>query len=139
MLLLLTGTALADSCQTATAIPSNLQRLGSGSATGHFDGETTVNGGQAVYVKVKNENVLGVSVAVTIARNTQPPYTICTYNALLPPRTSGIYYGTFFAEPPIGWKITVAVGSESDAGVLTYEVFSAAASSNGKNSKKKGE
>lgn len=85
---------------------------------------TTVKGDQAVYVKVTNQNVLGVSYTVTIAQNTTPTNEICSYSAILLPKTSVILSGALFAEPPIGWKITVSVGDESDAGVLTYVIYS---------------
>ncbi len=42
----------------------------------------------------------------------------------LPPKPTGIYRGSYFGEPPLGWKITVGVGDESDAGVLTYQIYS---------------
>jgi hypothetical protein len=85
---------------------------------------TTVKGDQAVYVKVTNQNVLGVSYTVTIAQNTTPTNEICSYSAILLPKTSVILSGALFREPPIGWKITVSVGDESDAGVLTYVIYS---------------
>ena len=118
------GMSFADSCQVATSIPSDLKSVGSGSATAERDGVTTIRGGQAVYVRIKNANVLGVVYKLTIEQNTSPAVPNCTYKAILPPGTSVILWGSLFAEPPIGWKITVAVGEESDAGVLTYEVFS---------------
>ena len=122
---LVPGAVFASSCTVETSIPASQKQIGTGSATADYDGNTTVVGDQKVYVKVTNRNVLGVSYAVTIAQNTTPLNVICSYNALLPPQTSVILSGALFADPPIGWKITVAVGSESDAGVLTYTVHSA--------------
>jgi hypothetical protein len=117
--------AFAQTCETAKSIPTGHDKLGGGSATADYDGITKVKGGQSVYVKIKNENVLGVSYTLTIVEDTSPENPICTYKAILPPHGSVILYGALFAEPPIAWKITVAVGPESDAGVLTYEVYSA--------------
>lgn len=114
----------AQNCQTAASIPAGQTKLGGGSATAHYDGTTSVKGGQAVYVKLKNENVLGVSYELTVALDATPVVANCTYKAILPPKTTAILSGAIFAEPPIAWKVTVAVGSESDAGVLTYEVYS---------------
>jgi hypothetical protein len=115
----------AQNCQTAASIPASHKKLGGGSATVHYDGTTTVKGGQSVYVKIKNENALGVSYTLTISLNATPEVPNCTYKALLPPRASAILFGSLFADPPIGWKVTVGVGEESDAGVLTYEIYSA--------------
>ncbi len=116
--------AHATNCTIAASLPPNQQQIGSGSAIAGTDGVTTVKGDQAVYVKVTNQNVLGVSYTVTIAQNTTPTNEICSYSAILLPRTSVILSGALFGEPPIGWKITVSVGDESDAGVLTYVIYS---------------
>jgi hypothetical protein len=113
-----------QTCQTAATIPAEQKKLGGGTATVHYDGVTKVKGGQGIYVKVKNENILGVSYILTIVEDTIPEGPNCTYKALLPPHRSVILSGSLFAEPPIGWKVTVAVGEESDAGVLTYEIYS---------------
>ncbi len=118
------GTALAQSCETASAVPADHQKVGSGSATVDYKGTTPVKGGQSVYVKIKNANVLGVSYVLTIEEDVRPPVTICTYNALLPPQATVVLSGALFAEPPISWKVTVEIGDESDAGVLTYDVYS---------------
>lgn len=116
--------SFAQNCETAASVPADQTKLGGGTATAHYDGNTSVKGGQAVYVKIRNENILGVSYELTVAQDTKPVVVNCTYKAVLPPKTSAILSGALFAEPPIAWKITVAVGSESDAGVLTYEVYS---------------
>jgi CDP-diacylglycerol pyrophosphatase len=118
------GPAQAANCNVEQNIPANQQQIGSGSATAGSDGDTTVTGDQAVYVQVKNVNVLGASYTVTIARDTTPVDVICSYTAILLPQTSVILSGAVFASPPIGWKITVSVGDESDAAVLTYTVSS---------------
>jgi hypothetical protein len=117
-------TALAQSCEVAKSVPADHRSLGSGSATVHYKGTTSVRGGQSVYVKIKNENVLGVSYILTIENDIQPPVTICTYNAVLPPRATVLLSGALFADPPVSWKVTVEIGDESDAGVLTYDVYS---------------
>jgi hypothetical protein len=117
--------AFSQTCETATSIPSGLKKLGAGSSTVDYESNTAVKGGQSVYVKIKNENVLGVSYILTIREDAKPGRTNCSYKAILPPRTSVILYGAVFANPPIAWKVTVAIGSESSAGVLTYEVYSA--------------
>ena len=116
----------AQNCEPAKSIPSGQPRVGGGTATAHYDGTTAFKGGQAVYVRVKNENVLGVAYELTIAQDTKPVVVNCTYKAILPPKTTAILSGSLFADPPISWKVTVAVGSESDAGVLTYEIYSKA-------------
>ena len=133
----LTAVGIAQNCQVATSIPADLQKVGSGSATAQTDGVTTVRGGQAVYVSIKNVNVLGVAYNLTIEQDTTPPVPNCAYKALLPPQTSVILWGAIFADPPISWKITVSVGEESDAGVLTYEIYSQAGGANNRNKKKK--
>jgi|HubBroStandDraft_2_1064218.scaffolds.fasta_scaffold582277_1 hypothetical protein len=115
---------LAQNCQTASSVPGDQPKVGSGSVTSDYDGTTKFKGGQAVYVRITNANVLGVSYELTIAQDTTPVVTVCTYKAVLPPKASAVLWGALFAEPPIGWKVTVAIGSESDAGVLTYEVYS---------------
>lgn len=114
----------AQDCETPSSIPTGHKKLGGGSATVHYDGTARFKGGQSVYVKIKNENVLGVSYTLTIAPDATPEVPTCTYKASLPPRTTAILSGALFGEPPISWKVTVAVGDESDAGVLTYEVYS---------------
>jgi len=129
LLFLLGGTsagicAHAQNCTAVAAVPADQSDLGGGTATAHYDGTTTFSGGQAAYVSIKNENVLGVAYELTIARNTTPGSEVCKYKAILPPRTHVVLWGSFVGEPPLGWKITVAVGSESDAGVLTYRVYS---------------
>jgi hypothetical protein len=126
LFLLLGGLSLgfSQNCQTASSIPSDLAKVASGTATADYDGTSSIKGGQAVYVRVKNENALGVSYEVVVAEDTKPVVTNCTYKALLPPKTSAVIWGALFAEPPVGWKITVSVGPESDAGVLGYEVYS---------------
>ena len=116
--------AFAQTCEVASSIPSEHKKLGSGSATVHYDGTARIKGGQAVYVKIKNENVLGVSYTLTIEEDSNPPVANCSYKAILPPKAAMILSGALFADPPIAWKITVAVGDESDAGVLTFEVYS---------------
>lgn len=116
--------AYATNCNVENAIPQNQQQIGTGSAIAGRDGVTTARGDQAVYVKVTNQNVLGVSYTVTIAQNTTPTNEICSYSAILLPKTSVILSGSLFAQPPIGWKVTVSVGDESDAGVLTYTIHS---------------
>lgn len=118
------GSALAQNCETANSVPADHRRLGSGSATVDYKGITLVKGGQSVYVKIKNENLLGVSYVLTIEEDVKPPSTNCTYKAVLPPRTTVILSGALFANPPISWKVTVEIGDESDAGVLTYDVYS---------------
>lgn len=115
---------LAQNCQTATSVPSGHKRLSDGTATVHYDATSRVKGGQSVYVKIKNENALGVSYEVTISEDATPEVPNCTYKAVLLPKTSAIFWGAVFAAPPIAWKVTVAVGSESGAGVLTYEIYS---------------
>jgi hypothetical protein len=127
LFLLVVGAAIASfagTCEVASNIPSEMSKVGAGSATAHYDGITSVKGGQAAYVKIKNENALGVSYELTVAQDSKPTNVICTYKALLTPKTSVILWGSLFAEPPVAWKITVGVGPESDAGVLTYEVYS---------------
>lgn len=119
-----TGRANAANCSVEQSVPSNQSQIGAGSATAGSDGVTMVTGDQAVYVQIKNVNVLGAAYTVTIARNTTPVDVICTYTAILLPQTSVIVSGAVFASPPVGWKITVSVGDESDAAVLTYTVFS---------------
>src|SRR5215472_11298865 len=111
----------AQNCQTATSIPSDSKSLGGGSATVQYDGTTKIKGGQSVYVQIKNENVLGVSYTLSIEKDDKPPITSCTYKALIPPRASVILWGSLFDDPPITWNITVSIGDESDAGVLTYQ------------------
>jgi hypothetical protein len=124
LLIILSIRAHASNCTVQSSIPTKQQQIGTGSATAGSDGVTTVNGDQAIYVKLKNANILGVSYTVTIARNSTPTDVICSYTAILPPQGSVILSGAVFAPPPIGWKITVSVGDESDAGVLAYGVFS---------------
>jgi|SRR5579864_3382231 len=119
-----TALSVAQNCEVATAIPQNQTRVASGSATVHYDGTSKLKGGQAVYVKIKNENVLGVSYLLNVSQDTSPEVSICTYKAVLLPKTSVILWGAVFANPPISWKVTVTVGEESDAGALTYEVYS---------------
>jgi len=114
----------AQNCQTASSVPSDQPKVGGGTATSDYDGTTKFKGGQAVYVKVTNANVLGVTYELTIAHDTTPGVVVCTYKAVLTPKASSVLWGALFAEPPIRWKVTVAIGSESDAGVLTYEVYS---------------
>lgn len=116
--------AHAQNCETASSVPSGHKLMGSGSATVHYDGETKIKGGQAVYVKIKNENVLGVSYQLTIAQDTSPTVVVCSYKALIPSQKIVILWTAIFADLPIGWKITVSVGEESDASVITYEVYS---------------
>ena len=137
LLLYAANLAHGDTCQAASSLPDGQTKIGSGSATVHYDGITTAKGGQAVYVKIKNENVLGVAYELTIVENVSPGVEICTYKALLPPRTSAILSGALFADPPIPWKVTVSVGEQSDAGVLTYEVYSQTDSKNTSKNKSK--
>jgi len=115
---------VAQNCATSTSIPAGQKKLGTGSATVHYDSTTAIKGGQSVYVKIKNQNVLGVSYTVTIAEDATPAAPNCSYHAVLLPQQNALLSGAVFADPPIGWKVTVAVGDESDAGVLTYEVYS---------------
>jgi hypothetical protein len=122
--LLCTGPVHAQNCQAEDSVPAGQKRLGGGSATADYDGITKVKGGQSVHVKIKNENLVGVSYSIKVVADGSPEVPICTYKALLPARTSAILSGAQFADPPISWKVVVSVGSESDAGVLTYEVFS---------------
>src|SRR5712672_1381204 len=75
--------AYAANCTIENAIPQNQQQIGAGSAIAGRDGVTTARGDQAVYVKVTNQNVLGVSYTVTIAQNTTPANEICSYSAIL--------------------------------------------------------
>ena len=124
LVILLSWPLMGQTCENASSIPAGHKKLGSGSATGHYDGTTIIKGGQSAYVKIKNENVLGVSYSLTIEQDATPSVPNCRYKAILPPRSSAILYGALFADPPIGWKITVSVGDESDAGVITYEVYS---------------
>jgi hypothetical protein len=126
--LLVPGLAAASTCTVETSIPANQHQVGAGSATADYDGNTSVTGDQKVYAKLTNRNLLGVFYTVTIAQNTTSTNVICSYNALLPPQTSAILSGALFADPPIGWKITVSIGSESDSGVLTYTIHSLAQS-----------
>jgi hypothetical protein len=130
--------ATASMCDVAKAIPTGQQQIGSGTATADYDGVTTVKGDQRVYLKLTNQNLLGVSYTVTIAQDTIPSNAICTYSAILLPRATVILSGSLFAEPPIGWKTTVSIGSESDAGVLTYILYSAASTSRSSSSKQPG-
>ena len=123
---LLAIVGFAQSCQTSASIPADKKKLGGSTATAHYDGITTVKGGQGVYVKIKNLNVLGVSYILSIAEDVKPELHICTYKALLPPQSSVILYGALFAETPIGWKISLSIGPESSAGVLSYDVYSMA-------------
>lgn len=116
--------AQASNCNVEATVPANQVQIGTGSATAGSDGVTTARGDQKIFVRVKNVNVLGVSYTVTIARNSTPVDVICTYSAILLPQTLVILSGAVFATPPVGWKITVSVGDESDAGVLTYGLFS---------------
>jgi len=124
LLLVFTHKAYSTNCNIETVIPQNQQQIGTGSAIAGRDGVTAARGDQAVYVKETNQNVLGVSYKVTIAQNTTPTNEICSYSAILLPKTSVILSGSLFAQPPIGWKVTVSVGDESDAGVLTYTIHS---------------
>ena len=68
--------------------------------------------------------MLGVAYELTISPNSTPDTTICSYKAILAPRASAILWGSRFGEPPLGWKVNVSVGSESDTGVLGYAVYS---------------
>lgn len=53
--------SVGQNCEVATAISESQIKVAGGSATVHYDGTSKFKGGQAVYVKIKNENVLGVS------------------------------------------------------------------------------
>lgn len=76
----------AQNCQTASSVPSDQPKVGGGTATSDYDGTTKFKGGQAVYVKITNANVLGVSYELTIAPDATPVVAVCTYKALLPQR-----------------------------------------------------
>jgi hypothetical protein len=52
--------ALGQNCETAQFVPTGYQRLGGGTATADYSGNTSVKGGQATYVKIRNENALGI-------------------------------------------------------------------------------
>jgi hypothetical protein len=132
-----TTLARASTCTVEQAIPSGQKQIGAGTATAEYDGVTTAKGDQKVYLQLKNANVLGVQYSISLATDTTPVNEICSYQALLPPQTSVILSGALFAEPPIGWKTTVSV--QSDAGVVTYTLYSAsgAATSNNKVRKSK--
>lgn len=56
------------------------------------------------YVKITNENVLGVSYTLTIEEDSKPPVPNCTYKALVSPRASVILSGSVFADPAIAWR-----------------------------------
>jgi hypothetical protein len=114
----------AQSCTVEKSIPAKHPKVGSGSATIGSDGITVIKGGQAVYVAIRNNNVLGVAYVLTIERDTKPPSAKCSYNALLPPRGGVILSNSLFAKTPLSWRVSVSVGDESDAGVLTYMVYS---------------
>jgi hypothetical protein len=130
LLLLIVGLSdlgvFAQDCGTEASIPDSNKKIGSGTATAHYEGVTSIKGGQAVYVKITNANALGVSYILAIEEDAKPTVSNCTYKALLVPKGSVILSGAVFGEPPIAWKIRVAVGPESDAGVLGYEVYSTA-------------
>lgn len=114
--------AEGSSCTAEHILPDNEKQIGVGTASAEYDGVTTVKGDQKIYIKLKNVNVLGVAYSLSIATNSTPENEICTYQALLPPQTSAILSGALFAEPPIGWKVTVSV--QSDAGVISYSLYS---------------
>jgi hypothetical protein len=116
-------------------IPSGQKQIGSGTATAEYDGVTTAKGDQKVYLQLKNANVLGVGYSISLAQDTIPVNEICSYQALLPPQTSVILSGALFAQPPIGWKATVSV--QSDAGVITYTLYSASGAATSSVKKKK--
>ncbi|WP_348261770.1 hypothetical protein P8935_18445 [Telmatobacter sp. DSM 110680] len=112
--------ALASTCEVEKTIPQNQVVNGSGSATAEYDGVTSVNSGQGIYVTLPNQNLLGVSYELTVAENSNPDKEICTDKAISLPKTSVPLSGAIFGEPPIGWKVAVAIGAESDGGVITY-------------------
>jgi hypothetical protein len=120
----LVGPTFAQNCQNASSVPADQVKVAAGTATAHYEGTTTFRGGQAVYVKVKNENVLGVSYELKIVRDLTPEVIECTYKAILLPKATAILWDATFAQPPVSWKVSVAVGEESDAGVLTYQAYS---------------
>jgi hypothetical protein len=83
----------ATNCNAERALPQSQRQIGTASAIAGRDGVTIARGDQAVYVKVTNQNILGVSYTVTIAQNTTPTNEICSYFAILLTKTSVILSG----------------------------------------------
>lgn len=118
------GLMQGQSCTVEKAVPPKHPQVGSGSATVGSDGRSSVTGGQAVYVAIKNNNVLGVSYNLRIEHASHPPSASCSYNAVLVPHGTVILSNSLFADTPIKWNVYVSVGDESSAGVLTFTVYS---------------
>src|SRR5260370_24524847 len=104
-----------QSCQIETSVPARMRKVGSGSATVHYDGKAEVKGGQKIFVRIRNENLLGASYILTIADNSTPPSAPCNYKAILPPKTTVLLSDSLFAKTPIGWRTNLSIGPETDS------------------------
>jgi hypothetical protein len=126
VILLLGFTTYADgeSCSIEKAVPPKQSQVGSGVATAGSDGTVSVKGGQGIYVAVKNNNILGVAYSLEIRDEGRPATAICSYKGILLPQSTVIVSNSLFAKTPISWNVSLSVGEESDAGVLTFFVYS---------------
>jgi hypothetical protein len=119
----------SQNCQTAPAVPAGQLKLASGELIQEHDGVASVNGGQAVYAKIKNANQADLSywVAVEVlSADTKRYETNCRYEGKLAPNTSDVVLGSSSVEPPVQWRVSVTLGpDDSNEGLLLrYEVYS---------------
>jgi len=93
--------------------PENFKKLASG--IWNSNSSITVQGGQAMWFKIKNLNVLGTTIQITDqARQTQS-------SIILPQQTVHFTFAIFGSEP-MGWKIDIR--TNSDVFHVSYELWS---------------
>lgn len=86
-------------------------------AAGTWNGNTTVNAslGQAVWITVKNVNVLGTTISIS-------PNFGQTQQLILLPLQQHTFSFSVFSEEPVGW--TFDISTMSDAFIVTYIIES---------------
>ena len=125
------GFCYSQNCQTASAVPAGQLRLGGGRVILDNDGVVSLNGGPAVYTKIKNRSTADLSywVAVEVLSDSTKRYeTNCTFRAVLGPSATAVVLGSSSGKEPVPWRVSVTIGPESDGDErmegLVYEVYS---------------
>lgn len=119
-------------CQTASSVPAGQVKVGGGRVILDNDGVLSLNGGPAVYTRIKNRSAADLSYWVAVEvfnQDTKHYVTNCLYRSKLPPYESTVVWGSSSAEKlPIPWRVSVTIGPESDGDEriegLTYEIYS---------------
>jgi hypothetical protein len=128
VLLVTTGQVMsaASTCDVEATLPADQPRVGGCLAAADAPCSFTANGGQRIYVRVKNSTIHATPMTLRVSSGKKEdgsPDFLCEAAILLLPQRAQAWSTAVFRDPPIGYRVDVEAG-DVDVAQLTAEAFS---------------